>query len=119
MPLNLVTTTIVAGNANTTDNPRRKRQSKLRLSFSKRGSVVPSPLGSPAFSGFTERSASRVAGRFDAVPEGSAGLGRRERADSYREGLMEEAEFRRRVGVKREGVGSGNGRETPMFRSVT
>lgn len=99
-PLNVVTTTIVAGG----DNVKRKRQSRLRLSLSKRGSVL-SPMSSPSTPNFFERSASRAAVRFETVNEGGAV---RKRADSDRESLVEEDAVVRRDRMKRGAMGGGD-----------
>ncbi|KAF2685511.1 hypothetical protein K458DRAFT_416743 [Lentithecium fluviatile CBS 122367] len=122
LPLGIVTTTIVAGNGG---EGRRKRHSRLRLSFSSKRSVsagagsVPSPLGSPGLmSRWHERSGSRAAGRFEQVPEVEGGetgpaMGMRARADSYREGLVEEMRGGKKDRVNAGGIMSGRGTPVP------
>ncbi|KAF1977063.1 hypothetical protein BU23DRAFT_565217 [Bimuria novae-zelandiae CBS 107.79] len=102
LPMNVVTTTIVAGNG---DKP--KRTSRLRLSISRRGSVLASSPSSPSLNGafhvhercssrstlrYEERSTSRAAHRISMVPESES----RERVDSDRETLLEETELVKR-----------------------
>ena len=99
-----MTTTIVAGNG----GDKRKRTSRLRLSISRRGSILGSSPSSPSLSGTFERSssratsrmeershsraASRTANRISIVPEGEG----QERVDSDRETLFEETELIKR-----------------------
>jgi len=88
--MNVVTTTIVAGNGK--DCAKRKRTSRLRLSISKRGSILPSPPNSPPLHGHYDRSSSRAASRFESVPEAE----RRKRVDSDGETLTEVVELIKR-----------------------
>ena len=99
--MNVVTTTIVAGNS----GDKRKRTSKLRLSISRRGSILASSPSSPslnsqfersssrATSRMEERSTSRAANRVSVVPETLSPI---ERVDSDRETLFEETELVKR-----------------------
>ncbi|CAI6338981.1 unnamed protein product [Periconia digitata] len=88
LPMNTVTTTIVAGN----DSLHKKRSSRFRLSISKSRSGPSPALNSPSSASFFDRSSSRATGRFDAVEE-TVGLGSRKRADtkvSEQDRLLEE-----------------------------
>ncbi|KAF9731595.1 hypothetical protein PMIN06_010605 [Paraphaeosphaeria minitans] len=101
LPMNVVTTTIVAGNG----GDKRKRTSRMRLSISRRGSILSSSPSSPslnsqiersssrATSRMEERSASRAANRVSVVPESFSPI---ERVDSDRETLFEETELIKR-----------------------
>ncbi|PVH96671.1 hypothetical protein DM02DRAFT_731062 [Periconia macrospinosa] len=85
LPLNTVTTTIVAGN----DTIHKKRSSRFRLSISKSRPAVSPPLSSPSSTSFFDRSSSRATNRFDPVEEVTP----RKRADtkvSDPETLLEE-----------------------------
>ena len=102
--MNVVTTTIVAGNG----GDKRKRSSRMRLSISRRGSILGSSPSSPSLNGAFERSSSRAtsraeershsracsrtANRISMVPESDS----RERVDSDRETLFEETELIKR-----------------------
>lgn len=101
IPLNVVTTTIVAGNG----GDKRKRTSRLRLSISRTASILGSSPSSPSLNGggsersssratfrYDERSSSRAEKRISVVPESDS----RERVDSEREELFEETELIRR-----------------------
>ncbi|KAJ4348437.1 uncharacterized protein N0V89_009811 [Didymosphaeria variabile] len=101
LPMNVVTTTIVAGNG----GDKRKRTSRLRLSISRRGSILSSSPSSPslnsqfersssrATSRMEERSTSRAANRVSVVPESWSPV---DRVDSDRETLFEETELIKR-----------------------
>ena len=102
--MNVITTTIVAGNG----GDKRKRSSRMRLSISRRGSILGSSPSSPSLNGAFERSSSRAtsraeershsracsrtANRISMVPESDS----RERVDSDRETLFEETELIKR-----------------------
>ncbi|KAF2444223.1 hypothetical protein P171DRAFT_28433 [Karstenula rhodostoma CBS 690.94] len=101
LPMNVVTTTIVAGNG----GDKRKRTSRLRLSISRRGSILSSSPSSPSLNGqfersssratsrVEERSTSRAANRVSVVPESFSPI---DRVDSDRETLFDETELVKR-----------------------